>query len=278
MSGMTQLLASTRELTVGLGLASTQSRHPAILAMELAGIARMYPGRVRATVGLGNAHWLRQMGILPTRPLSAVLDDHAALGALLRGETVTSAGPPGHTYDDITLAFPPEQVPPLLLGAVNERALRAAGARGDGVLLSVLSGPRYVAWASEQVRAGAASAGRPTPPITAFVLAAVDADAERARDAVTDAVRFFARAEIGTALVSRSAAPDRDAILAETWDARTRSRLVGEFAASGTPPQVAATLRSLLDAGADALALWVFPSDQLETQLRLLASEVLPRL
>ena len=70
MSGMTQLLASTRELTVGLGLASTQTRHPAVLAMELAGITRMYPGRVKATVGLGNAQWLRQMGILPTRPLS----------------------------------------------------------------------------------------------------------------------------------------------------------------------------------------------------------------
>ena len=89
---------------------------------------------------------------------------------------------------------------------------------------------------------------------------------------------FFARAEIDSALVSRSAVPDRDAILAETWDGELRTRLVGELAAAGTPTQVATTLRSLLDAGADSLALWVFPSDEPESQLRLLAGQVLPLL
>ncbi|HWM02695.1 MAG TPA: LLM class flavin-dependent oxidoreductase [Actinophytocola sp.] len=268
MSGMTQMLASTHRIPVGLGLASTQTRHPALLAMELAGLARMHPGRVRATLGLGNAHWLRQMGTFPDRPLSALVNDFDAVGSLLAGESVTRAGGPGHTFDDITLSFPPAVSPPLLMGAVNERALRAAGARADGVLLSVLAGPAYVQWAREQVAAGAAAVGRAVPPITVFVLASVDDDPDRARDAVADAVEFFARAEAHTALVGRSATPD----------ATTRADLVREFAAAGKPEDVAAKLRSLLDHGADAVGLWMFPSDELEEQLRLVASRVLPGL
>jgi alkanesulfonate monooxygenase SsuD/methylene tetrahydromethanopterin reductase-like flavin-dependent oxidoreductase (luciferase family) len=278
MSGMAQMLASTRDIPVGLGLASTQTRHPALLAMELAGLARMHPGRIRATVGLGNAHWLRQMGIMPARPLSAVLEDLAALRSLLNGETVTAAGNAGHTFEGVTLSFPPAVVPPLLMGAVNERALRAAGAHADGVLLSVLAGPQYVSWAAAHVHAGAASVGRAAPPITAFVLASVDDRQDRAQSAVADAVQFFARAELETALVRESATPHRDAILAEPWDAAVRSRLVGEFAAAGSAEQVASKLQSLLDHGADAVALWVFPSDDLDDQLHRLAEGVLPRI
>jgi alkanesulfonate monooxygenase SsuD/methylene tetrahydromethanopterin reductase-like flavin-dependent oxidoreductase (luciferase family) len=273
---MAQMLAHTRTVPVGLGLASTQTRHPAMLAMELAGLARMYPGRTRATIGLGNAHWLRQMGIMPDRPLSAVLADLAALRALLNGETVTTAGGAGHSFDDVTLSFPPAEVPPLLIGAVNERALRAAGAHADGVLLSVLAGPTYVRWAAEHVRAGADSVGRPTPPITAFVLASVDDRQDRAEAAVADAVQFFARAELETALVRESSAPQREAILADPWDAATRSRLVGEFAAAGSAEDVAAKLQSVIDHGADSVALWVFPSDDLDEQLHRVAEGVLP--
>jgi alkanesulfonate monooxygenase SsuD/methylene tetrahydromethanopterin reductase-like flavin-dependent oxidoreductase (luciferase family) len=278
MSGLAQMLASTSEIPVGLGLASTQTRHPAVLAMELAGLARMHPGRLRATLGLGNTEWLRQMGILPQRPLSAVLEDLGSVRALLRGETVTTTGAAGHLIDEVTLAFPPPVPPPLLMGAVNERALRAAGAHADGVLLSVLSGPGYVRWAAEHVRAGAAAVGREAPPITAFVLASVHDNPGRARDAVVEAVRFFARAELDTALVRESSAADRDAVLTEPWSATTRSRLVDELAAAGTAADVTVKLQALLDEGADSVALWVFPSDELGDQLNRLAEGVLPGL
>ena len=277
MSGLTQMLASTRRIPVGLGLASTQTRHPALLAMELAGLTRMHPGRVRATLGLGNTHWLHQMGVMPQRPLSALLHDFDAVRSLLAGKTVTSPGDPGHTLADVTLPFPPDVDVPLLMGAVNERALRAAGAHADGVLLSVLAGTGYVRWAKERVAEGAASVGRTPPPITAFVLASVDDDPERAETAVVDAVRFFARAELHTSLIGRSAITDEQRILGD-WDSSTRAELVAEYAAAGTPGQVAGRLRSLLESGADAVGLWVLPSDELEPQLQVLAERVLPEL
>lgn len=188
MSGLTQLLAATRSSTAGLGLASVLTRHPAILAMELAGLARMYPGRGRAAVGLGNSHWLHQMGPVPDRPLTAVMETFDVLRELLSGATVdrrTST----HRLDGIRLEHSPAQAPERWIGAVNGRALRAAGAVADGILLSVLAGPTYVRWAREQV----AAAGRPAPPITAYVLASIADDDRTARDAVRDAVSSSGR-------------------------------------------------------------------------------------
>jgi 5,10-methylenetetrahydromethanopterin reductase len=281
LSGLTQLLASTRTVPAGLGLASVMTRHPAVLAMELAGLARMHPGRVRATVGLGNRHWLEQLGLLPDRPLSAVTETFAALRSLLSGAQVdhdTSA----HQFHQVQLAFPPARPPELWIGAVNQRALRAAGAVADGVLLSVLAGPAYIHWAADQVAAGAEAAGRPTqPPITAFVLASAADDDQTAHDAIRDAVRFFLRAEAHTPLVGRSLygddirhrlaanADDPEPVIDDAW--------IDELAVAGTPHRVGAQLKALHDAGADSLGLWLFPADQLEDQLERIAAAALDR-
>jgi len=47
MSSVTAALGATRELPVGIGIVSAVTRHPALLAMELAAMSRLYPGRVR---------------------------------------------------------------------------------------------------------------------------------------------------------------------------------------------------------------------------------------
>ncbi|MGW4471771.1 LLM class flavin-dependent oxidoreductase [Nonomuraea sp. NPDC004354] len=274
LSGLTQLLAATQAVPVGLGLASVVTRHPAILAMELAGLARMYPGRVRAAVGLGNTHWLRQMGLLPERPLTAVVETFDVVRELLDGERVDRRTAT-HELNGIRLEFPPRQPPELWIGAVNQRALRAAGARADGVLLSVLAGPSYVAWAREQ----AAVAGRPAPPVTAFVLASVSDDARKAREAVREAVGFFLKAEAHTALVGRSRygaeIRQRVAALADGQPLAVEDAWIDEFAAAGDPEHVRERLQGLLDAGADSLGLWLFPPDRLTDQLHRIAADVL---
>ncbi|MEU4704064.1 LLM class flavin-dependent oxidoreductase [Nonomuraea dietziae] len=276
MSGLTQLLAATRAMPAGLGLASVMTRHPAVLAMELAGLARTYPGRVKAAVGLGNTHWLRQMGLLPPRPLSAVTETFDVVRELLNGATV-DRGSAAHHLEGIRLDFPPKQPPELWIGAVNERALRAAGGRADGILLSVLASPAYVNWA----RRVATDAGRAAPPITAFVLASVADDDQAARDAVRDAVGFFLKAEAHTALVGQSRYGSeirrRVAALEEDEPLAVEDAWIDEFAAAGSPGQVRGRLRGLLDSGADSLGLWLFPPDRLADQLQRLAADVLGR-
>jgi alkanesulfonate monooxygenase SsuD/methylene tetrahydromethanopterin reductase-like flavin-dependent oxidoreductase (luciferase family) len=275
LSGLTLLLGATERIPAGLGLVSVVTRHPAILAMELAGLARTYPGRVRATLGLGNGSWLRRMGLMPERPLTAVVETVDAVRDLLAGKTV-SRTTGTHHYGDVRLDLPPDQVPELWVGAVNERAVRAAAARADGVLLSVLAGPTYVSW----VRGLVAAAPRAdTPPITAFVLTAVDDDDRAARDAVRAAVGFFLTAEAHSALVANSPFADdirtRVAALGADEPLAVEDDWVDEFAAAGRPGKVRAQLRALRDAGADSVGLWLFPPERASAQLERIAHEVL---
>ncbi|MEC3913709.1 LLM class flavin-dependent oxidoreductase [Nocardia sp. CDC160] len=270
LSGLTQLLAATREIPAGLGLASIATRHPAVLAMEFAGLARTYPGRVRAGIGLGNRGWLEQMGLLPRRPLTALDETTDILRELLSGATVDRKTDT-QTLSDIRLSFPPDTPPELWIGAVNERGLRLAGEKADGVLLSVLAGTAYLRWVRALLPRHA--------KVTAFVLTAIDEDERIARDAVRDAVAMFLQAESASALVGKSpyAKEIRTAVaeLAPSEQLTVPDAWIDEFAVAGTPDQVRARLGGLLDAGANSLGLWLFPPDRLETQLVRLASEVL---
>src|SRR5437868_13868891 len=63
-AGIAAALGTTQRLPVGLGIASAVTRHPALLAMECATLARLHPGRFFPGVGLGVPFWLQQMGLL----------------------------------------------------------------------------------------------------------------------------------------------------------------------------------------------------------------------
>ncbi|WP_067820252.1 LLM class flavin-dependent oxidoreductase [Nocardia inohanensis] len=271
LSGLTQLLAATETIPAGLGLAGIMTRHPAILAMEVSALARTYPGRVRAGIGLGNTGWLDQMGLRPDRPLTALAETTDALRDLLSGKTVNRKTT-AHTFNDIRLDFPPDRTPEIWLGAVNPRALRLAGEKADGILLSALTGTSYLHWARTLLPI-------PAPPITAFALTAIDDDPAAAREAVRPAVSFFLQAEAHTALVGKShhgtAVRARLATLAPGEPLPIEDPWIDEYAIAGTPAQVRAKLRGLLDAGATSIALWLFPPDRQPEQLHRLATEVL---
>ena len=55
-------LSATRRLRVGIGIAPVVLRNPALLAMELATLARVHPGRLVAGVGHGVPEWMRKDG------------------------------------------------------------------------------------------------------------------------------------------------------------------------------------------------------------------------
>jgi alkanesulfonate monooxygenase SsuD/methylene tetrahydromethanopterin reductase-like flavin-dependent oxidoreductase (luciferase family) len=286
MSGLAQVLAATREVPVGIGAVSIASRHPAITAMELAGLARTHPGRVVPGVALGVRAWLEQMGVLPDAPLTALRETVGVLRDLLAGKEVTVEGSV-HRLSGVRLDFPPPEPLPVHVAAVNEKALRLSGEVADGTILSVLAGPAYVRWARERIAEGARRAGRDpsTHRVTTFALYAVDDDAARARAAVRDAVALFLAAERASALVR---VPGLDTELhtlladGEQSEADLAARIpdpwLDEVAIAGDPAHCAARLQELRDAGSDAVGLWLFPTDRAEEVAELTAREVLPRL
>ena len=58
-------------------------RHPMPMAMALASLDELAPGRVGVAVGVGNPLFLKEKGLAADKPLSAVSDYLAALRGLL---------------------------------------------------------------------------------------------------------------------------------------------------------------------------------------------------
>ena len=67
---ITQGLANSRRLKVGVGVLPVPMRNVAITAMEIAALARAYPGRVRIGLGLGASDWMAKIGDKVALPMN----------------------------------------------------------------------------------------------------------------------------------------------------------------------------------------------------------------
>jgi alkanesulfonate monooxygenase SsuD/methylene tetrahydromethanopterin reductase-like flavin-dependent oxidoreductase (luciferase family) len=130
----TAALAWTESVRVGLGLMPAPLRNPALAAMEIATLARLFPGRFVPAVGHGVQQWMAQVGARADSPMALLREWTAAVRALLHGQRVSVAG----RYvqlDGVALDWPPPLAPPLLVGARGPRTLALAGDVADGVVL-----------------------------------------------------------------------------------------------------------------------------------------------
>jgi len=151
-------LACTDSITVGLGIMPAVVRNPVFAAMELATLARLYPGRFLPGLGHGVASWMRQIGAFPKSQLKALEEVTVAIRALLTGEQLTFKGQ--HVQlDQAQLVYPPDQIPPISLGVAGPKSLALSGRVADGTILAEYSAPKYVSWAREQIARGKLEAG-----------------------------------------------------------------------------------------------------------------------
>jgi alkanesulfonate monooxygenase SsuD/methylene tetrahydromethanopterin reductase-like flavin-dependent oxidoreductase (luciferase family) len=136
LTSATAALSATRTIRVGLGLIPVPLRNPALAAMEVAAVSRMFPDRFVPAAGHGVLDWMEQVGARAASPMTLLREWVTAVQALLHGETVDVAG------DYIRLAqvapdWPPLAVPPLLLGARGPKTLALAGELADGLVLDL---------------------------------------------------------------------------------------------------------------------------------------------
>jgi alkanesulfonate monooxygenase SsuD/methylene tetrahydromethanopterin reductase-like flavin-dependent oxidoreductase (luciferase family) len=147
------VLAWTERLRVGIGLLPVPLRNVALTAMELATLARLFPGRLVPGIGHGVLDWMGQVGARVPSPMTLLEEYATALRQLLHGQTVSTSGR-YVTLENVGLAWPPETVPPVLLGGIGPRTLTLAGAVGDGVILTGGTTVEQVREAVRQARAG----------------------------------------------------------------------------------------------------------------------------
>jgi alkanesulfonate monooxygenase SsuD/methylene tetrahydromethanopterin reductase-like flavin-dependent oxidoreductase (luciferase family) len=151
-------LAMSGSLRVGLGLMPAPLRNPALAAMEVATLARLFPGRLIPAAGHGVLPWMDQVGARAGSPMTLLREWAWATRSLLNGQTVTVSGKYVR-LDRVALDWPPSAVPPLLIGARGPKTLALAGEIADGLVLDAGISPAGVR------RGGAAAAAAPPPDV-----------------------------------------------------------------------------------------------------------------
>ncbi|GAB3153421.1 LLM class flavin-dependent oxidoreductase [Micromonospora sonneratiae] len=270
--------AVTEKLAIGIGILPAAFRNPALAAMELANLSRMFPGRILPGFGHGVDEWVRQVGAGHPSPLAVLGETVEAVRALLAGQSVTVAGRHAR-LSDVALEFPPTVPPPIATGVRGEKSLRLSGRVADGTILAECASAAYVRWARSMIDEGRRAAGR-TDDHRLTVYAHLDLDERRSS----------ARREIATRLSDGRPLPPADAELTDEI-ASLRSRSSGldalaallpdsyldRFAAAGTARHCAAAVARLRAASADAV-VFVPPRDPQSAvaQVTLAAEELLP--
>lgn len=162
--------AATDRIAVGLGVVNPYTRHPALLAMEVAALAGVAPERIVLGLGTSNRNWIEgEMRIPFKTPLQALRECVEIVRRLLAGERL---GFHGECFDleNVRLTWAPAaRGVPILLGVKGPKALRLAGEIADGVHGAVLTSPNHVRRihaTAREVRGavGTSSASSPTCP------------------------------------------------------------------------------------------------------------------
>ncbi|MCW2637817.1 MAG: Luciferase-like, subgroup [Dactylosporangium sp.] len=259
--------ATTSRLRVGLGVVNPWTRHPALLAMETAGLAEIAGGRVLLGLGASNARWMQEwLGIPFTRPIGRLRECVDVVRQLLAGQRVrgTACG-----YDlDVALNFVPAYPDvPIVLGVKGPKALAMAGDVADGVFLSVLSSPDYIRWARER-------SGGPQAQVSAYVMFSCDEDGPAARAALRPQVAKYLGIH-GDHDITRVAGLDpelgrefrRRMLAGEPAAELVTDDILDTFAIAGDTEHCVAGLRRYADAGLDSLVIVDEPSVPAERAL-----------
>jgi 5,10-methylenetetrahydromethanopterin reductase len=180
-------LAATRRLRVGIGIAPVALRNPALLAMELATLARVHPERLVAGVGHGVPEWMRQVGAETVHKLALLEESIVAVRALLQGEKVVTHGREV-TVDGVGLVHPPSVAPPIVTGVVRPRSLELSGRVADGTIIAEGNGPTQLAAARAHIDRGRTTGDRPAHELIVFAFLHVDDDPDRAAAATREVV------------------------------------------------------------------------------------------
>jgi alkanesulfonate monooxygenase SsuD/methylene tetrahydromethanopterin reductase-like flavin-dependent oxidoreductase (luciferase family) len=279
IASATVALAATERIPVGIGVLPAVLRNPALAAMEIAALARFFPGRLQVGFGHGVADWMRQVGAFPSSQLAALGETVRVVRALMAGETVDFSG--RHVrLRDVRLEFPPDVIPPVYTGVRQEKSLRLSGEVADGTILAEPASPGYVAQSRRTIDEGRAAAGREDPHrLTVYSFLSV-----YARDEIALVAAMALRIHGVAAGVLPELAAEVEALAAATDDNQKLASLlpdeyVDQLCVDGSPDRCAAGIEALHRAGADAVVL--VPSNDPGTaddQLRFVAREVLPLL
>ncbi len=254
-------MPQTRTVRLGTSIVPIYGRHPLLLAQQAATVAGLGPGRLRLGIGTSHRRPVQSVyGLKMEAPLEHLAEYVAVLRAALWAGQVDHEG----AFYTAHVSLPVAPRVPLLIAALGERAFALAGEIADGAISWNAPAQYLIDTALPALRAGAAGAGRPAPPLVAHVPVVLGDDAAAARAAAAGFVGVYARMPFYTNMWAAAGYP-------LTEDGAVHPGLIDNLVVMGDEAAVAERLRALLAAGLDELLLTGLPvGDPAAAQARLM--------
>lgn len=258
-------LSQTCDMDLGVAVVPVQTRSAFVLGRAALTLAELTGGRFSLGIGASSEVLVTRFAGQPwDKPLTHVRETAEALRTILAGERASIDGEKvrigGFKY-----GLPAPTPVPLLLGSLNPKSLRLAGAMGDGLCLNQMA-PHHVPMMLEEVRAGAAEAGRELPedfPVVARLMTVLTDDAPAARAflktvfapyaATTGYNRFFrwiGYTEEADGIAKAAAEGDKAGMVAAYSD-----QMADDVLIIGDADHIATKVRAYLDAGVTVAAV-----------------------
>lgn len=165
------LAAVTERIELGVSVTTPYIRPAALLASAAATLDQFANGRFTMGLGRCTGSLLGQIGIVDSKPLTTMREYTEACRVLWKGGMQSYHGEVVKVDRVVPDAVPVRGYVPVLYGAIGPKALQLAGRVADGIIITSFAPVPYVRWAVEQVRIGAAEAGR--DPSTLEVVAII---------------------------------------------------------------------------------------------------------
>jgi alkanesulfonate monooxygenase SsuD/methylene tetrahydromethanopterin reductase-like flavin-dependent oxidoreductase (luciferase family) len=258
----TIIAAGTQRIRVAPSNISPFIAHPTTTAMMLATLAEFAPGRVCASVGIGNQLDLSQSGAVPEAAEEAVCDFVGALERLFQRAPVQLEGRTFHLRG-ARLTIAASSPVTLYVTALDPAMARRAGTISAGLQLSAGFSPAFAASCIQAYERGAAEANVDVSSRPRAGFAYFGTDETQSREGVRRKLAYLFRNRLMAENIRASGiAVDQPAIIdcvaRHDLDAATRlvpDAAVEAFAVTGNREQCIATVRRFFDAGVDELLI-----------------------
>ncbi|MFL5628725.1 MAG: LLM class flavin-dependent oxidoreductase [Ktedonobacteraceae bacterium] len=256
----------TKHIRMGTSIVPTYPRHPLVLAQQALTVSDLAPGRLRLGVGPSHRPSIEGVyGLQQTAPLAHLSEYVAVLRAALWEGRVDYHG----NYFNVTATLPRTASIPILISALREGAFHLAGEIADGAISWLCPVPYLLNKALPALRAGARARGRPTPPLVAHILVALNEDEKVAQDAARKRIQYYTALPFYARMFA-------DAGFPVTPDGTGLEALARSLVVYGNEAAIARQLTELLAQGLDELLVLLVPvqdaSHELGQLVRLIGS------
>ncbi len=201
---------------------------------------------------------------------------------LLKGEEITEEGE-YYSYEAVKLTHPAPNLD--VLGAVvGPNSTDLCAEISDGIVLSVLSGPKYIATVKENVEKIRSAKGLPGKfDIVTYVLASVGEDRTVTRNGLRDVAAFYLDAMGATLMTGVYGVNDQlqemiDAGGVEAVSKNMPDEWMDWLTIGGTPEDCINSIRALFNAGTTSVVLCLMPTSGIDAQIEMFSKKVLPNI